>query len=205
MDPNLGLAHAALSSAYGNVGDVKLSATAGQRAFALRDRMTAPARFNAESTYHLQVTGDLEARAPCSRSGSRPSRTTSSRATTSLVPREPGRARSGIGRIAGGCPAPSVALHLLDVDWTEPFTRTAWMKRRRLSTTRVGEASIRRYSAIYRSTVRSFETTMPHCRRSGRGRQVSPSASRDQWEGDGRGGLGASFVPPSARRRPRLR
>ncbi len=61
MDPNLGLAHAALSSAYGNVGDVKLSATAGQRAFALRDRMTAPARFNAESTYHLQVTGDLEA------------------------------------------------------------------------------------------------------------------------------------------------
>jgi tetratricopeptide (TPR) repeat protein len=59
-DPELGLAHSALSGAYGNVGERELSAAASRRAFDLRNRMTAPARFNAESTYQWEVMGDWE-------------------------------------------------------------------------------------------------------------------------------------------------
>lgn len=60
-DPNLALAHAALGSAYSNAGDAKRAAAASRTAFSLRDRMTAPARFNAESAYHREVNGDSEA------------------------------------------------------------------------------------------------------------------------------------------------
>src|SRR5262245_56709690 len=59
-DSNLALAHAALSSAYWNVGESTLSEAAGRRAFALRGRLTAPARFNVENTYYNQVLGDSE-------------------------------------------------------------------------------------------------------------------------------------------------
>ena len=60
-DPNLALAHAALGAAYTTVGDAKQAAVAARTAFSLRDRMTAPARFNAESSYHFEVNGDSEA------------------------------------------------------------------------------------------------------------------------------------------------
>jgi len=59
-DSNLALAHAALSNAYSNVGESTLSEAAGRRAFALRERLTAPARFNVEHTYYSQVLGDEE-------------------------------------------------------------------------------------------------------------------------------------------------
>jgi serine/threonine protein kinase len=61
IDPNLALAHAALGAAYTNVGDATQAAVAARTAFSLRDRMTAPARFNAESSYHFEVNGDSEA------------------------------------------------------------------------------------------------------------------------------------------------
>jgi tetratricopeptide (TPR) repeat protein len=60
-DPNLALAHAALSNAYGNLGVTRAAAAAGRAAFALRDRMTAPTRFDVESTYHRLDNGDWEA------------------------------------------------------------------------------------------------------------------------------------------------
>jgi serine/threonine protein kinase/tetratricopeptide (TPR) repeat protein len=59
-DPALALAHAALSSAYGNQGQSALSEAAGRRAFELRERLTAPARFSVESNYHSGVFGDFE-------------------------------------------------------------------------------------------------------------------------------------------------
>ena len=59
-DSSLVLAHAALASAYANQGESTLAAAAGRRAFALRERLTAPARFNVESDYYGQVFGDWE-------------------------------------------------------------------------------------------------------------------------------------------------
>jgi serine/threonine protein kinase/tetratricopeptide (TPR) repeat protein len=59
-DPQLSLAEAALSTAYANVGDSASSAAAGRMAFEQRGRLTAPARFNIESTYYREVTGDWE-------------------------------------------------------------------------------------------------------------------------------------------------
>jgi DNA-binding winged helix-turn-helix (wHTH) protein/tetratricopeptide (TPR) repeat protein len=59
-DGNLALAHAALSGAYSNQGESSLSAASGRAAFALRERLTAPARFSVESDYYSQVLGDWE-------------------------------------------------------------------------------------------------------------------------------------------------
>jgi serine/threonine protein kinase/tetratricopeptide (TPR) repeat protein len=59
-DPKLSLAEAALSTASANVGDSASSAAAGRVAFEQRGRLTAPARFNMESTYYREVTGDWE-------------------------------------------------------------------------------------------------------------------------------------------------
>jgi eukaryotic-like serine/threonine-protein kinase len=59
-DSNLALAHAALSNAYLNVGESTLSTAAGRAAFALRARLTAPARFSVESDYYGLVLGDWE-------------------------------------------------------------------------------------------------------------------------------------------------
>lgn len=59
-DSNLALAHAALSSAYLNQGESLLAAASGRAAFALRDRLTAPARFSVESDYYGQVLGNWE-------------------------------------------------------------------------------------------------------------------------------------------------
>ena len=59
-DPEFSLAEDALSTAYANVGDSASSAAAGRAAFEHRGRLTAPARFNIESTYYREVTGDWE-------------------------------------------------------------------------------------------------------------------------------------------------
>ena len=60
VDPNFALAQAALSTAYANVDEPASAAAAGLKAFEQRGRMTAPARFNVESTDHREVTGDWE-------------------------------------------------------------------------------------------------------------------------------------------------
>jgi serine/threonine protein kinase/tetratricopeptide (TPR) repeat protein len=61
VDPNFALAQAALSNtASANVDQTALAAAAGLKAFEQRGRMTAPARFKIESTYHREVTGDWE-------------------------------------------------------------------------------------------------------------------------------------------------
>jgi eukaryotic-like serine/threonine-protein kinase len=60
VDPNFALAQAALSTASANVYETALAAAAGLKAFEQRGRMTAPVRFNVESTYHREVTGDWE-------------------------------------------------------------------------------------------------------------------------------------------------
>jgi serine/threonine protein kinase/tetratricopeptide (TPR) repeat protein len=59
-DPDFAIAHTALGIAYNAVGETAAAAASARTAFALRDRMTAPTRFHAESTYHLLVTGDRE-------------------------------------------------------------------------------------------------------------------------------------------------
>ena len=59
-DPALAMAYAALATAYGNQGQSALSEAASRRAFELRERLTAPARFSVESNYHIDVFGDLE-------------------------------------------------------------------------------------------------------------------------------------------------
>ena len=61
FDPHFALAQAALSSAYASlVDETAVAAAAGLKAFEQRGRMTAPARFNVESTYYREVTGDWE-------------------------------------------------------------------------------------------------------------------------------------------------
>jgi serine/threonine protein kinase/tetratricopeptide (TPR) repeat protein len=59
-DPAFSLAKDALSTAYANVGDSASSAAAGRSAFEQRGRLTAPARFNIESTYYREVTGEWD-------------------------------------------------------------------------------------------------------------------------------------------------
>jgi len=59
-DSEFSLAEDALSTAYANVGDSASSAAAGRAAFEHRGRLTAPARFNIESTYYREVAGDWE-------------------------------------------------------------------------------------------------------------------------------------------------
>jgi len=59
-DSTLALAHAALSAAYNNQGHSILAAAAGEKAFALRNRLTAPARYSIESDYYSVALGDWE-------------------------------------------------------------------------------------------------------------------------------------------------
>ena len=200
MDPNLGLAHAALSSAYGNVGQVKSSATAGERAFALRERMTAPARFNAESTYHLQVTGDLEA--ACA-------------VLTQWVEAFPHDliARNNFAGCLGGLGEPDRAFgesreaaRLLP----SPFTYWMWIGRS-IHADRMAEAADGsrrrawarlRFAATPRSTGLPCVLSKRRCRTAAGvdvGGRKARGTSRDQWKGDGRGGSRpVSYRPPHA-------
>jgi eukaryotic-like serine/threonine-protein kinase len=58
LDPNLALAWSALAGAESAFGTTAESRFAGERAFALRDRVTAPSRFQIENVYYVSVTGD---------------------------------------------------------------------------------------------------------------------------------------------------
>jgi eukaryotic-like serine/threonine-protein kinase len=60
VDPSCALAHSALGTFYSNMGEDALAAASARAAFALRDRLTVPARLLVESSYHLGATGDLE-------------------------------------------------------------------------------------------------------------------------------------------------
>ena len=58
LDPNLALAWSALAGAESAFGTTAESRFAGEHAFALRDRVTAPSRFQIENVYYVSVTGD---------------------------------------------------------------------------------------------------------------------------------------------------
>ncbi|MBV8630031.1 MAG: protein kinase, partial [Silvibacterium sp.] len=58
LDPNFALAWAAMAGAEASFGPTAESRFAGERALALRDRVTAPSRFQIENIYYSSVTGD---------------------------------------------------------------------------------------------------------------------------------------------------
>jgi eukaryotic-like serine/threonine-protein kinase len=58
LDPNFALAWSALAGAEAGLGPTPEARRAGERAFALRDRVTAPSRFQIENVYYLSVTRD---------------------------------------------------------------------------------------------------------------------------------------------------
>lgn len=60
LDPNLGAALAALAAAQEFLGDDASSVAAITKAYDLRDRLTDPVRFHAESLYYHIVTGERE-------------------------------------------------------------------------------------------------------------------------------------------------
>ncbi len=60
LDPNFGLAYFALGAAYQSTLQLDQAAAAEQKAYALRNRMTAPDRFQAEAGYYALATGELE-------------------------------------------------------------------------------------------------------------------------------------------------
>jgi DNA-binding winged helix-turn-helix (wHTH) protein/tetratricopeptide (TPR) repeat protein len=60
LDPNLALAYIGLGAWHSNFAEDTEAATAETKAFELRDRLTGPARFLAETLYYSLVTGDLE-------------------------------------------------------------------------------------------------------------------------------------------------
>jgi eukaryotic-like serine/threonine-protein kinase len=60
LDPNLALAYVALGARYSNLGEMELASAAEKKAFDLRDRLTGPARFLAETLYYDLGTGELE-------------------------------------------------------------------------------------------------------------------------------------------------
>ncbi len=59
LDPNFAAAYVALGISYGNIGEQGLSFPNFEKAFALRDRVSAKERFGIAAFYHLAVTGDL--------------------------------------------------------------------------------------------------------------------------------------------------
>ena len=60
LDPKLALAYIGLGARYSNFAEDTAAAAAETKAFELRDRLTGPARFLAETLYYSLVTGDLE-------------------------------------------------------------------------------------------------------------------------------------------------
>ena len=59
-DPDFALAHAALAVAHVNQAQTMLAAASARRAFELRQRLTLPARFNVESAYYRDLTGQID-------------------------------------------------------------------------------------------------------------------------------------------------
>jgi len=64
VDPDFALAHAALGSAYQNLGELALAAAAVKKTYELRTRMTEPGRFHAEDSYYADITGEQEKALP---------------------------------------------------------------------------------------------------------------------------------------------
>jgi eukaryotic-like serine/threonine-protein kinase len=60
IDPNFAMAHLQLGIRYVNIGEPTAAKASLERAFALRDRVSAREAFNIASTYHEFVTGDLQ-------------------------------------------------------------------------------------------------------------------------------------------------
>ena len=60
LDPNLALAYVALGARYSNTWEMTLASAAEKKAYDLRDRLTGPARFLAETLYYDVGTGELE-------------------------------------------------------------------------------------------------------------------------------------------------
>ena len=60
LDSQLALAYIALGAWHSNFGEMTAAATAERKAFELRDRLTGPTRFLAETLYYDLVTGELE-------------------------------------------------------------------------------------------------------------------------------------------------
>lgn len=60
LDPEFGIAHAALGVAYLNVGQASQGGDHLKRAYELRDRLSERERYRISAYYHHAVTGDLE-------------------------------------------------------------------------------------------------------------------------------------------------
>jgi DNA-binding winged helix-turn-helix (wHTH) protein/tetratricopeptide (TPR) repeat protein len=60
LDPKLALAYIGLGAWHSNFAEDTEAAAAETKAFELRDRLTGPARFLAQTLYYTLVTGDLE-------------------------------------------------------------------------------------------------------------------------------------------------
>ncbi|HEX4380621.1 MAG TPA: protein kinase [Candidatus Acidoferrum sp.] len=60
LDPNFAMAHAALGTCYGNLGEIAAAAEQSHLAFELRDRVSDLERFYIESHYYQYAVGDLE-------------------------------------------------------------------------------------------------------------------------------------------------
>jgi serine/threonine protein kinase/Flp pilus assembly protein TadD len=59
IDPNFAMAYAMLGSCYFNLGETGLAAESMQKAYELRERVSAPENFYIESHYYHVFTGDL--------------------------------------------------------------------------------------------------------------------------------------------------
>jgi tetratricopeptide (TPR) repeat protein len=60
LDPNLALAYLALGARYSNIWEMTLASAAERKAYELRDRLTGPTRFLAETLHYDVGTGELE-------------------------------------------------------------------------------------------------------------------------------------------------
>ncbi len=60
LDPKFAMPYAAMSGAYGNLGDVARSAENALKAYELREKVSERERFYIEGYYYMNVTGELE-------------------------------------------------------------------------------------------------------------------------------------------------
>ncbi|HLG13400.1 MAG TPA: protein kinase [Blastocatellia bacterium] len=60
LDPNFALAYSVLSDLYSNTGQAERAATAAEKAFALRERVTEREKFRIAGTYYLYATGEID-------------------------------------------------------------------------------------------------------------------------------------------------
>ena len=60
LDSNFAQAYASLGAVYTNLGQTSLATASYKKAYELRDRVSEPERFDFESRYYSQVTGELE-------------------------------------------------------------------------------------------------------------------------------------------------